>query len=60
MDIPVEWEREVSCFCGSTKVVTRRDPSKDKYAVCSLGCWEKLVAEGKNEPGSLMREVIRV
>jgi hypothetical protein len=51
------WEREVTCYCGERKVVSRRDPSKDKYVVCSRGCWEKMVDEGNHEPGSLLREV---
>jgi len=54
----VDWEREVPCYCGKSKVVTRRDPSKDKYAVCSTGCWNKMVQEGNSEPGALLREVL--
>jgi hypothetical protein len=50
-----EWEREVPCYCGYTKVVTRRPPAYDRYAVCSVGCWSKMVREGNEEPGSLLR-----
>lgn len=53
------WEREARCYCGASEVVTRRDPSKDKYIVCSQGCWDKMVREGNQEPGSLFREVFR-
>jgi hypothetical protein len=53
------WEREVPCYCGRSLVVTRRDPSKDKYIVCSQGCWDKMLTEGNQEPGSLFREVFR-
>lgn len=51
-----DWEREITCYCGGNKVVTRRDPSKDRYACCSIGCWDSMVRDGNHEPGSLMRE----
>lgn len=54
-----EWEREVVCYCKSTKVVSRMAPSKDRYVVCSQGCWDRMVQDGNHERGSLMREVIR-
>lgn len=57
LDYDFDWEREVTCYCGGSRVVTRRDPSKDKYAVCSLGCWTRMIKEGNNEPGSLFREM---
>jgi hypothetical protein len=50
-----DWEREVPCYCGLSKVVTRRPPAYDRYAVCSFGCWQKMVREGNNEPGSLLQ-----
>jgi hypothetical protein len=50
------WQREVPCYCRKSMVVSRRDPSKDKYAVCSSGCWDKMVQDGNQEPGSLLRE----
>lgn len=51
-----EWEREVKCYCGDRMVTSRRDPSKDKYVVCSHDCWSKMVSEGNSEPGSLYAE----
>ena len=57
MDSDVDY-RYVRCYCGKTAVATRRDPSKDRYAVCSFSCWEDMVRDGKNEPGTLMAEVL--
>lgn len=51
--------RYVRCFCGKTEVVTRRDPSKDQFAICSKDCFDDMVRAGKNESGTLMREVLR-
>lgn len=56
MDLVADWEREVPCYCGNRVVTSRRPPVFDKYVVCSKGCWDKMVAEGNHEPGSLMRE----
>jgi hypothetical protein len=53
--VDLDWNRLVQCYCGSTKVVSRRAPIYDKYVVCSLGCWNKMVNEGNQEPGSLLR-----
>jgi hypothetical protein len=50
------FERQVLCYCKTTMVISRRDPSKDRWAVCSVGCWEKMLNEGMHEPGSLYRE----
>ena len=55
MELVADWNRLVTCYCGKTKVVSRRDPSKDRWVVCSLECWNKMVDEGNAEPGSLMR-----
>ena len=53
--VDLDWNRLVRCYCGKTDVVSRRDPSKDKYVVCSQECWTKMVDEGRPEPGSLLR-----
>jgi hypothetical protein len=55
----LDFNRLVPCYCGKTKVVSRRDPSKDRYVVCSRECWDRMVSEGNQETGSLLREVLR-
>lgn len=56
--VDLDFNRLVSCYCGKTNVVTRRDPSKDKYVVCSRECWDRMVDEGNQESGALIREVL--
>lgn len=51
-----EWERQVACYCGERIVTTRRDPSKDRYVVCSRECWDRMVDRGDQEPGALIRD----
>lgn len=56
LELVADWEREVPCYCGNRIVVTRRAPAFDKYVVCSRGCWDSMVRDGKYESGSLYVE----
>lgn len=50
------WQREVTCYCKERQVVSRRDPSKDQYVICSRQCWDRMLRDGMHEPGSLYKE----
>lgn len=54
--VDLDWNRLVTCYCGKTQVVSRRDPVFDPYVVCSQECWTRMVQDGKHEPGALLRE----
>lgn len=54
-----DFDRQVTCYCGRAMVVSRRDPSKDRYAVCSSGCWDSMVNDGNHELGTLFREICK-
>lgn len=39
-----DFNREVTCYCGASQVVSRMTPDRDPFVVCSRGCFDSMVA----------------
>lgn len=41
----IEFNREVTCFCGRSVVVSRRPAVFDRFVVCSKDCFRRMVSD---------------